>query len=186
MRAKGISMGIPSGEPEGGGMNRPDLPAAGMPPARFPSLIHVWIAALFTAILLRTFLMPVPPNDVWWQLAMGRLIVKTGAIPTYDVFSFTQAGQPYYDQPWLAQVLMYGLHRMGGVPLLLVVQAVLVSLAYAILLLDSLVRRYDLDGLLIDNERQAGLLAAVGRRPEWEVRYGDDRTTYAVRLLAER
>jgi hypothetical protein len=35
--------------------------------------------------------MPVPPNDVWWQLAMGRLIVETGGIPTHDVFSFTQA-----------------------------------------------------------------------------------------------
>jgi len=102
--------------------------------AHFPTLIHVWIAALFAAILLRTFLMPVPPNDVWWQLAMGRLIVETGGIPTHDVFSFTQAGQPYYDQPWLAQLLMYGLHRVGGVPLLLVVQAALVSLAYAILL----------------------------------------------------
>ena len=103
-------------------------------PAQFPTLIHVWIAALFAAILLRTFLMPVPPYDLWWQLAMGRLIVETGGIPTHDVFSFTQAGQPYYDQPWLAQLVMYGLHRVGGVPLLLVVQAALVSLAYAILL----------------------------------------------------
>lgn len=116
-------------------MGRPDQPdSGGMSPAHFPTLIHVWIAALFAAILLRTFLMPVPPNDVWWQLAMGRLIVETGGIPTHDVFSFTQAGQPYYDQPWLAQLLMYGLHRVGGVPLLLVVQAALVSLAYAILL----------------------------------------------------
>ncbi len=116
-------------------MRLPDrVDSAGMSPARFPTLIHVWIAALFAAILLRTFLMPVPPNDLWWQLAMGRLIVETGGIPTHDVFSFTQAGRQYYDQPWLAQLLMYGLHRVGGVPLLLVVQAALVSLAYAILL----------------------------------------------------
>ena len=108
--------------------------SAEMSQARFPTLIHVWIGALFAAILLRTFLMPVPPNDLWWQLATGRLIVETGGIPTHDVFSFTQAGRPYYDQPWLAQLLMYGLHRVGGVPLLLVVQAALVSLAYAILL----------------------------------------------------
>jgi hypothetical protein len=49
------------------------------------------------------------------------------------------------------------------------------------LLLDTLVRRYELDGLLIDNKRQAGLLDAIGGRPEWEVRYSDDRATYAVR-----
>lgn len=48
-------------------------------------------------------------------------------------------------------------------------------------LLDTLVRRYDLDGLLIDNKRQARLLVAIGGRPEWEVRYSDDHTTYAVR-----
>ncbi len=70
-------MGIRSGEPERGGMNRPDqADSAGMSPAQFPTLIHVWIAALFAAILLRTFLMPLPPYDVWWQLAMGRLIVQ--------------------------------------------------------------------------------------------------------------
>jgi hypothetical protein len=105
-----------------------------MSPAQFPTLIHVWIAALFAAILLRTFLMPVPPNDVWWQLAMGRLIVHTGGILTHDVFSFTQAGQPYYNQPWLAQLLMYGLHRVGGVPLLLVGLLLLTMPAAAILL----------------------------------------------------
>jgi hypothetical protein len=49
------------------------------------------------------------------------------------------------------------------------------------LLLDTLVLRYDLDGLLIDNKRQARLLATIGGRPEWEVRYSDHHTTYAVR-----
>ncbi|MFP4438209.1 MAG: hypothetical protein ACLFVO_13245 [Chloroflexaceae bacterium] len=102
---------------------------------QFPTLDHVWLFAAVALIALRPLLTPIPPHDFWWHMATGRLIVQTGAIPTVDQFSYTQAGEPFYNQGWLAQVLMYGIHSLGGVPLLLVVQAAVVALTYGLLLL---------------------------------------------------
>lgn len=100
----------------------------------FPTLNHVWLFAAVALIALRPLLIPIPPHDFWWHMAMGRLIVETGTISTTDSFSYTQFGQPFFNQGWLAQVLMYGIYSLGGVPLILVVQSVVVALAYGMLL----------------------------------------------------
>jgi hypothetical protein len=103
--------------------------------ARFtPTLNHVWIAAALLLIALRPLLTPIPPNDFWWHMATGRIIATTGAIPSVDNFSYTRAGQPFYNQSWLAQLFMYTLHQIGGVPLLIFVQALVITLAYGLLL----------------------------------------------------
>jgi hypothetical protein len=94
----------------------------------------VYIAVALVLLAMRPLLTTVPPHDFWWHMATGRVIVETGAIPTVDSFSFTQAGQTFYNQGWLAQVLMYGLHQLGGVELLLLVQAGVLALAYGLLL----------------------------------------------------
>jgi hypothetical protein len=100
----------------------------------FPTLTHVWVAAAFTVILVRALAWPIPPNDFWWQLAYGRWIVENGEIPRVDHFSFTQAGQPHFDQPWLAQVALYGVYRLGEAGLSLLVLAGLLVAAYGPLL----------------------------------------------------
>jgi hypothetical protein len=102
--------------------------------ASFPTLDHVWLFAPVALIGLRALLTPIPPNDFWWHMATGRLIVEQGAIPTADSFSFTRAGEPFYNQGWLAQLLMYGLHQLGGIPLIYIVQALVIVLAYGLLL----------------------------------------------------
>lgn len=106
------------------------------PPAarRIPTLDHAWVAVALMLIGLRPLLTPIPPNDFWWHMATGKLIVAQGAVPTTDGFSFTRAGEPFYNQGWLAQVLMYGLHQTGGLALILVVQALVIALAYGLLL----------------------------------------------------
>jgi hypothetical protein len=60
--------------------------------------------------------------------------VQSGHIPRVDVFSYTQYGSEFYNQGWLAQVMLYGLHSLGGVPLILLTQSLVVVLAYALLL----------------------------------------------------
>lgn len=98
------------------------------------TLDHVWLAAALILLALRPLLTPIRPHDFWWHMATGRLIVQTGAIPSIDQFSYTQAGQPFYNQGWLAQLLMYGLYQAGGLPLLLIAQALVIVLAYGLLL----------------------------------------------------
>ncbi|NNK49055.1 MAG: hypothetical protein HKP01_09305, partial [Gemmatimonadetes bacterium] len=68
---------------------------------RFPSLDHVWLAAGLAVVLIRALAWPIVPSDFWWQLAYGRWIVEHGSIPLVDHFSYTRAGEAYFDQPWL-------------------------------------------------------------------------------------
>lgn len=98
------------------------------------SLDQVWLFAALAFIALRALLTPIPPHDFWWHMATGRLIVARGEIPTVDSFSYTHAGEPFYNQSWLAQVFLYALHQLGGVPLIIVVQALVLALAYSLLL----------------------------------------------------
>lgn len=92
-------------------------------------------ALVLAAVVLRAFLWPISPNDFWWHLAVGRWIFETGAIPRMDVFSWTRAGEPFWDQPWLAQVAMYSLHRLGGVEVVATALAACLALAFGLLLL---------------------------------------------------
>lgn len=102
--------------------------------ARRLTLDTVWVGAALAFIALRALLTPAPPHDLWWHIATGRLIVAEGAVPMVDGFSFTRAGEPFYNQSWLAQLLMYGLFRLGGLELLIFAQALLLVGAYGLLL----------------------------------------------------
>src|SRR4029077_1413997 len=110
-------------------------------PGRFTlTLDHVWLAVALMLIALRPLLTPIPPNDFWWHMATGRAIVAQGAIPVVDSFSYTQAGQPFFNQGWLAQLLMYGIYQLGGIPLTYIAQALVIALAYGLLLRRCLLR----------------------------------------------
>lgn len=98
------------------------------------TLEHLWVLMALTLIALRPLLTPIPPHDFWWHMAFGRELVHHGTIPQQDKFSYTRFGEPFYNQSWLAQLLMYGLHELGGIPLVLVVQAMVIALAYGMLL----------------------------------------------------
>ncbi|MGH7327030.1 MAG: hypothetical protein ACREJX_01645 [Polyangiaceae bacterium] len=67
---------------------------------------------LVTFIAAKALVDPVRPEDFWWHLRMGRLIVDTFAIPRADAWTFTFHGTPFFDQPWLAQVLFYFFERL--------------------------------------------------------------------------
>lgn len=103
-------------------------------PARGLTLDQVWLFAGVAFVALRLLLTPIPPHDFWWHMATGRVIVATGQIPTVDSFSYTRAGEPFYNQSWLAQLLMYGLYELGGAELLVLVQALMLAAAYGLLL----------------------------------------------------
>jgi hypothetical protein len=98
------------------------------------TLDHVWLFAGVAFVALRPLLSTIPPHDFWWHMATGRLIATSGQIPTVDSFSYTRAGEPFFNQSWLAQLLLYGLHQLGGVPLIAFVQALALAFAYGLLL----------------------------------------------------
>src|SRR5436305_10729126 len=89
-------------------------------------LVLRWL--LFVAIFSLAAVPPLDP-DLWWHLANGRLIVATASIPHLDVYSFSAAGQAWVMHEWLADLAMFGLHQLGGLPLLVGVFAAIVMAA---------------------------------------------------------
>src|SRR5437870_7774023 len=83
---------------------------------------------LFTAIFSLAAVPPLDP-DLWWHLANGRLMLATGSIPHVDLYSFSAAGHPWVMHEWLADLAMYLLYRVGGLPWLVAAYAGVVTAA---------------------------------------------------------
>jgi len=77
-------------------------------------LVELLVLATLAILALYAASQDVTGEDLWWHLATGRYILEHGEIPTRDVFSFTYAGAPWFNQEWLAQVLFFDLFRRGG------------------------------------------------------------------------
>ena len=101
------------------------IAAAGARVRRFHSG-HLLTALLFLAIFSLAALPPTD-TDLFWHLANGRLLVQLHAWPALDLYSFSAASHPWVMHEWLSDLLMYGLYRLGGLPLLVVVFAGLVT-----------------------------------------------------------
>ncbi|MGE0754610.1 MAG: hypothetical protein AB7L92_05560 [Alphaproteobacteria bacterium] len=52
--------------------------------------------------------------DVVWHIAAGDRIMATGHVPTENGWAFTEPQQPWYLISWLWNLLLHGLHDMGG------------------------------------------------------------------------
>jgi hypothetical protein len=69
--------------------------------------------ALFVAGLC---LVPLQETDLFFRLANGQEILRTGHVPGRNLFSFTFPDQPYLDSAWLFDVATAALYRLGGFP----------------------------------------------------------------------
>src|SRR2546428_3875528 len=128
------------------------------------ALVLRWL--LFTAIFSLAAVPPLDP-DLWWHLANGRLIVTTGTIPHVDLYSFSAAGQPWVMHEWLADLMMYLVYQLGGLPLLVAISAGVV--AAGAICLYVILRRSDLHPTLSAALTLVGALAgstAWGARPQ--------------------
>lgn len=64
--------------------------------------------------------------DGWMALVSGRWIAQHG-LPSHDALTVWTHGRRWTDQQWLAQLALYGLWRLGGIKLALLVHALLVT-----------------------------------------------------------
>ncbi|WP_131799874.1 hypothetical protein [Paraburkholderia ginsengiterrae] len=67
----------------------------------FPIVVVVigFAIGLFTPALLND-------GDTYWHIATGQWILRTGAIPHADPFSYTVAGAPWVAHEWLSELVM--------------------------------------------------------------------------------
>ena len=94
---------------------------------RFPLTI------LVAALGLTACLMPAQ-SDTWWHLRAGEEIWRSGQVALQDHFTHTVSGQPWPDHEWLTQVLFYATYAAGGMPLLTLLCAAAVMMAWLIVL----------------------------------------------------
>jgi hypothetical protein len=74
--------------------------------------------------------------DLWWHLKMGQVILKTHAIPSTDIFSYTARNQAIVPQEWLSEISIYSSYLWNGYSGLMlwlcVFTAALLCLAYVL------------------------------------------------------
>jgi hypothetical protein len=122
---------------------RPNKPKPAAPPAPAPAAAAApaWIRPLLmglTAILfLAWFTGEVADTDIWLHLMTGRHTLETRALTVPDPFCYTsnltstaypgEAKTRYFNltHEWLAQILMYVIHRTSGFPGLVLLRALL-------------------------------------------------------------
>jgi hypothetical protein len=94
-----------------------------------------FVVILLLATFGLIFFLIFPPfllvNDSWMSLVGGREIVQHG-LPHHDTLTVVGFGRTWTDQQWGAQLLLYGIHSLGGLPLLAVVDSVIVLGAFSI------------------------------------------------------
>lgn len=120
-----------------------------------PSFALLIFLVLPAMVLLRPDTMLTDPG-IGWHLKTGEYILDTGAIPTHDIFSFTRPEEPWIAHEWLFDVLAALLTRLGGLPLLSAVSA-LVYASLPVLLYRKMVR----DGSAVALAATASIAACV-------------------------
>ncbi|MDP6607217.1 MAG: hypothetical protein QF664_13330 [Dehalococcoidia bacterium] len=123
-----------------------------------------WAAVVLAGLFIVVEQRQIRPNDFWWHLRLGQLIVETGSIPSVEPFSFAVAGQEWLNQPWLAQVVLFAAFEAGGATAILVLHAVTITGGYALILLAVRPRDYGQAGAI------AVLVGAAAGSMNWAVR----------------
>lgn len=94
-----------------------------------------WDRTLTGIVLLWTFLaccFPLYDTDFWWHLRTGELILERGELPQVDWFTYTDFDKPWIDLHWGFQLFITGLYRLGGVNLVILVKAAIITCAVTI------------------------------------------------------
>lgn len=110
------------------------------PATAVPGVIHLWTspkweAAITAGFLIWTFaslVFPLSDTDFWWHLKTGELILERGQVPIIDWFTFTDSEQPWIDLHWGFQLLITFLYRLGGVNLVILTKATVITAAVAV------------------------------------------------------
>jgi hypothetical protein len=115
-------------------------PAPGNAKARQTALVRVGrvleengtvvvVVAAFAATLI-THLRTALAADGWMALLSGRVVAQHG-LPSHDPLTIWAHVRCWVVKEWLAQLVLYGLDRIGGLPLVMLVHALLVTLGLA-------------------------------------------------------
>ena len=93
----------------------------------------LWLGMTLWVLMILVALLPVKPNDYWWYVRLGGDIIKSGAIPTADTYSFTHFAEPMVYHSWLSAVVFWALNQWGGITLTVFVRVILLGIFYVLI-----------------------------------------------------
>lgn len=98
------------------------------------TLDHLWVLTILGLAALFISVLPLPPNDLWWHMAAGRIMVAEGAWLQTNRWAYTLPYETgYVYQSWLSEVLLYWLWRIGDVPLLVLTRTFVITASYGLM-----------------------------------------------------
>lgn len=99
---------------------------------------HLWPLATLICFGCLAALIPIDQVDFWWHVAVGRDIVRLGGVPVTSSHSWALTpNTPFIYGSWLSELLLYGLYRLGGLPLIVLTRNLLLLTAYAVVGLEA-------------------------------------------------
>src|SRR5512133_382256 len=101
-------------------------------PGAWLTMPRLWLVVVLGAIGVMELAQLPSAVDLAYHLKAGQLMVAEHALPRTDVLAWTTAGRPWLDQNWGAQLVLYGIWRLGGFPLLTLVNALLAVAAWGL------------------------------------------------------
>jgi tetratricopeptide (TPR) repeat protein len=99
-----------------------------MTDARKEKALAWTVSALAAIVAAYVACFAVMDTDLWWHLAAGRVMVEERRWIVKDPFAADTFGRPWVDVHWLFQVLVYRLHRWGGIAAVVVAKIALIGL----------------------------------------------------------
>src|SRR3990170_3498612 len=99
------------------------------------TLPQLWLALAVLLPGLTALLASLSAVDLAYHLRAGGEMLDGGGIPGADTYTFTVAGQPWLDQQWGGQVLLAAVWRLTGWTGLVILRSLLISAAWACLVL---------------------------------------------------
>ncbi len=98
------------------------------------SLDFLWALLVPLGLFAALSRVVILPNDYWWHLRAGEVILQQRAVPHQDLFTFTRRGVPWMYQAWGTEVAFALLYRVGGLPLTIFAHALTITLGYTVVL----------------------------------------------------
>ena len=94
-------------------------------------VVLVSLLGVFALIFLLVFAPTLLVADSWLTLSAGREVFEHG-LPSHDHLTVLSLDRTWTDQQWGAQLLFYGAHALGGLPTVVLLNAIVVVGAFAV------------------------------------------------------
>ena len=128
-----------------------------------PDLTFITIV-LFVSLGLHSRLLN-SDGDLLRHLRVGETILKRGGLFHVDLFAFTTGGRRFVPYEWLSEVFVAAAFRLGGFPLVVAANAIVIALAIGLVV--WFLRRREVEPMLA---YAAGLIAAILGASHWLAR----------------